>query len=159
MSRQVHLDEVAGGRVGRPEPERTVHMGPAAADDDLAAGPQVVAGPRVDVARLQADDGRSARALSQHAAQVRHVHRAVRISPDRLNGVDAQAQQSQRPVDRGVPLLAGDHPYPGRADESQPLHVPPGPGEYVMARRRDPGGVRRLSAGDEPDRGGGWQAE
>ena len=144
------VDQVPGGRAGRgPQPERAVHVRPAAVRvHELAGRAQVVAGAGVHVAGLQADDRRR----RGSPARARAARSPTSIAPfgvgrDRLDDVGAEAEQPQRPVDRGVPLRAGDHPDPRRAEQARALDVPAGLGQHVVpgarrARRCSPPGRR-----------------
>jgi hypothetical protein len=155
------VDEVgAGGRGGRPQPERAVDMHPGAvlaAERDGRA--QVVTGAGVDVAGLQAQDRRPGRACGERSVQVGEVDRAVRVGCDGLDRGLAEAEQARGPVDRGVPLGARDDPHPRRAGQSVALDVPPCGPQHVVAGGGQPDGVGPLRAGREPDSGGGRQAQ
>ena len=155
------VDEVRPRRARRgPQAERAVDVHPGAVvpgERDRRA--QVVAGPGVDVAGLQADDRRPRRTGGEHPAQVGDVDRAVRVRRHLLDGGRAQAQQPQRAVDRRVPLGPGHDPHLRRADQPVPLDVPARPGQDVVPAGRQAHGVRGLPPGDEPDGRAGRQAE
>jgi hypothetical protein len=116
---------------------------------DLAGVPEVVEGAGVHVARLQDDDRRLA---TQPSLKVGDVDGAVAVGAHRLDDLRTEAQQAQSPVDGGVALRVGEHAYPGSLEKTLKLDVPALPGQHVVARRREPGGVGRLGTGHEPDR-------
>ena len=62
-----------------------------------------------------------------------------------------EAQQAQRPVDRGVTLLAGDDARHGSTREAVALDVPPRLRQHVVTSCHETDGVGFLAAGDEAD--------
>ena len=82
--------------------------------------------PRVHVAGLEAHDRRPARPGSRALARALDVDGAVRVRGDRLDRVRAEPEQPERPVDRGVALLADDHPHARRSAQPVRLDVPAG---------------------------------
>ena len=81
----------------------------------------------------------------------------VRPHPDRVLG--AQPQEAQRHEDRGVGVLADEHPHLRRSVQALGLDVPAGPLENGVTTGGDPGEVRHRAACGEPEAGILRQAE
>ena len=93
--------------------------------------------------------GRPGRAPST-SREVADVDRAVGVGRHRLDDVGAEAEQPQRPVDGGVPLVAGDHPDRRRAEQAVALDVPAGLGQHVVPGGGEADGVGRLAPVTKP---------
>jgi hypothetical protein len=149
---QLHArDQVAEARGDRgPDTEGAVDVQPRpgvpAGGRDLG---QRVESAGVHLTGLGADDGGTRRPLERVRQRV-DPHAALVVRCDRLRR--AEAEQSQRPVDRHVPFLADEDANPWPSRQAFPADVPTGVVENVPARRRETGHVGNLGARDEPDR-------
>ena len=99
--------------------------------------------------------GRAASVRSRSATSIAPLRSAATGS----SVPSPRPEQTQRAVDRGVALLAGDDTDRGAADQPVALDVPADVGEDVVAPGGEADGVGLLGAGDEPDRGSGRQPE
>ncbi len=144
----------------RPQPEGAVDVDPcsdrARRRDDRG---QVVAGARVDVAGLRADDRRLALTARERRGQGVRVHRAVRQRRHLDDRALAQTEEAHGAIDRPVPLRADDDPHLRRAVQAVPADVPAAAVQDEPATRREPDRVRGLRTGGEPDRRGRREAE
>ena len=140
-----------GARRG-PEPEGAVDVDPRPVlVSGLAGQGQVVAGARVHVHGLHANDGGPGRSRVQGPHQHGRVDGAVRAGGHLLHRPRAQSQEAQGTVDGGVPLRAGQDPYRRRTGQAPRFHVPSHAGQHVVAGRGQPDGVGRLPTGHEPE--------
>src|SRR3989442_11284541 len=106
--------------------------------------------PRVDVARLDADD-RGAVARFDDAGQSGGFHAALRIDLDAADTAASQAQKAAGRVDGDMRLRAGDDLNLRCTVEPFPLEIPTGPAQHLVTRRGEAGEVCHLAAGDGPD--------
>ena len=146
-------DQMPEGRRRRgPQSERAVDVEPGAGlcgriRDQL----ERVDRPRVHVPGRRADD-RRALELPKRRAQRVGKHPALVVRLDRKHAGGAEAEEAERPVERGVPLVARDDVHGGCADEAPLVHVPAHPLEHGVARCGKRGEVRHLAARDEAER-------
>jgi hypothetical protein len=103
-----------------------------------------------DVARLRAHNRRPLQ-LSERALDRGRIHPTLGIGADPDRRLATEAEQSQRPVDRDVRLLAADDVDPRRTRQSVTLDIPAGAREHGVASGGEARRVRSLAARDEAD--------
>ena len=114
-------------------------------------GCEIVEGAAVHVPGLDAHDRRASRRAGPHRAEVGRLARALIVGRHRFHDAGTESEQTQAPINRRVAFSARHHSHDWAADESLLLHVPPGLGQNVVARRGECNGVRALSSGDEAE--------
>ena len=112
---------------------------------------EVITCPGVDVARLHAHDHRR-QAARQHGPQRGHIDGAIPIRGHGLKRASAEAEQTQRAVDRGMALLTRHHGDNRASCKPIALHVPSDVREHLVASRGQAHRVGPLGAGHEPER-------
>ena len=131
------LDEVAqSGRGGRPQAERAVdvHPGPVVVGEPDRLGERVERA-RVQVAGLQADHRRTAgRAVAERPAQRIGPHPSLIVDLDPFRS--AEAEVAQRQMNRGVAVVADDHPKPAARRSARASRHPSRPSPAARAGRR-----------------------
>ena len=140
------LDEFATGRVRQcPQAEGSVDVQPSAA----LTGPghdlrERVERSGVDLTRLRADEDRPA-----DVGEELCPYAALRIGRDSDDPVAPQPDQAECLDQRGVGLLPGYHRQRRCAEQTLGVDVPTQPGEQLISRCGQRGGVRHGGAGDE----------
>jgi len=153
--------EVAGGRIGRrPQAKGTVDMDPGPVGVSLGrCRRDVVEGACVHVAGLETNDHRTDRAAGEDARQVGDVNRPLGVGGHRLERTSAQPQETQGPVDGGVPFAVCDHPYVRATEETMLLDVPTGIGQHVVSGGSKRHCIGALRASHKAERCAGGQAQ
>ncbi len=133
---------------GCPQAEGAVDMRPCAETPrNCGTSTDVVERTRVDVARLQQHDRGRVAALRQLRFEGVQTQTPLRVERDEPHLSRADAEHTQRAIDRTVTLIAGQHADRRCSEESVGLDVPVAAREQRVARRSERGEVRGLTAG------------
>ena len=147
-------------RAGRcPETDCAVDVEPrAGCRRRVCSSVEVVEGAGVDVAGLDTDDRRPV-CPAELVPERFHDHPALLVGRNLMDGGSADSEEPQRPVERRVSILPGDHADQRRAVQAVTLYIPSNTGKEVVTGRGETGEVSHLPAGDESERGALGQAE
>ena len=139
-----------------PQPERAIDMHPRVMPlGPLQDGRERIKPTGVDLARLGTDHHRAGYVLGQAFS----AHPPLIIGRDPAHPIPAESDQAQGLEHRRMGLLPDDDRQLGCSEQPVGLHVPADPGQLVIARGGQGGGVGHGRPGHERRTGSGRQAQ